>query len=468
MPSNYGAPSHGGVQEATTIHLQAIRIGEILLASCPCEPISDMTKNFKSRADATTGDMHLGFEWPCEDRAAGGVWCNFQRAAHQPASWQQVDREAYVRMRAQVRNDATGWEDDLATLQGESESPDPDAIYGNYTHEEIQDLDVSGYRLPIMVGQANDYIGYVVSYREYQRGDHYRKALTAFGPHTSDYINTRLVRMAASLKGGPAVGDAATSAPTSALDDLLNETKTLVVGTGASVALEGYSSVIPDDGGTPGHVVTQPASIQRFDAATFTWEGGSNWTDNPLVVVQRQADDGSWSTVATQDGGEVVLTLDYESPLSTAPLDWLTGSKVYRWTAHYEAFEEMEPGAYRFVVDGHHRKGRTAIPYTVASDPFDVDAWEGIDRARPLGRRVVAHCDVRGQRCRGDGACRAARDRRRRGDRSRRGALPGHLRVAVPVRRAGVSDLRRATGTASGARSVRGPTPVRSPARASR
>ena len=50
---------------------------------------------------------------------------------------------------------------------------------------------------------ANDYNGYIASYREYQRGDHYRKALTAWGPHSSDYMATRLVDMGGHLNGGP-------------------------------------------------------------------------------------------------------------------------------------------------------------------------------------------------------------------------------------------------------------------------
>ena len=42
---------------------------------------------------------------------------------------------------------------------------------------------------------ANDYNGYIATYREYQRGDHYRKALTGWGPHSCDYMATRLVEM---------------------------------------------------------------------------------------------------------------------------------------------------------------------------------------------------------------------------------------------------------------------------------
>ena len=56
---------------------------------------------------------------------------------------------------------------------------------------------------------ANDYNGYIATYREYQRGDHYRKALTGWGPHSSDYMATRLVNA-----GPPAQRDPASELPT--------------------------------------------------------------------------------------------------------------------------------------------------------------------------------------------------------------------------------------------------------------
>ena len=56
----------------------------------------------------------------------------------------------------------------------------------------------AGLPLTVAIGMANDYNGYIASYREYQRGDHYRKALTAWGPHSADYLATRLVTL-----GGP-------------------------------------------------------------------------------------------------------------------------------------------------------------------------------------------------------------------------------------------------------------------------
>ncbi len=55
-------------------------------------------------------------------------------------------------------------------------------------------------RLTVPIGMANDYNGYIATYREYQRGDHYRKALTAWGPHSSDYMASRLVTIGRQLR----------------------------------------------------------------------------------------------------------------------------------------------------------------------------------------------------------------------------------------------------------------------------
>ena len=38
----------------------------------------------------------------------------------------------------------------------------------------------------------------------------------------------------------------------------------------------------------PPSAVTQPADVERFGASFFTWNGGSNFTDNPMVKVQRE------------------------------------------------------------------------------------------------------------------------------------------------------------------------------------
>jgi hypothetical protein len=396
VPDNYGFPSYKAVQESLTIRLQTLRIGEVLLAACACEPITDMALNLKSRADDREGNEFLGYEWDCTEPADGDatVTCDFRHAAHLPADLREVDRDAYELMVAQIRNDAAGWEDDLASLQGEVAAADPAEVYGNFTHDELDGE--TGYRLPLMVGMAGDYIGYVVTSREHQRGDHYRKALTAFGPHTADYVNTRLVAMAAALKGDDdRLGALDPIDPAALADDTVQSGSARIIGVGGSAGLDAYEAAIPDDGGTPGRVLAAPpARLERFGAATMTWEGGSNWTDNPVVTVERfvpgrrgapedagrpeETPPGTWETVATQEGGEVVLILAYDSYRSSAPVDWLTGGKAYAWTATWEAYDATEPGRYRFAVEGHHRSDRAAQPYAFASEPFTVTPWTGI------------------------------------------------------------------------------------------
>ena len=385
VPDNYGPTSYGAVQESTRIHLQAIRIGEILLATCPCEPVSDMVLNFKSRTDTDQWNLYDGYDWPCRE-GDNGIECDFRHASWHDPDWRPVDRAAYELMKAQIHNDAAGWEEDHAHLQGEVEHGSHDDghdLHGNFTKREIQHescggASCDGYTLPLMVGQANDYIGYVVTYREYQRGDHYRKALTAFGPHTADYVNTRLVQMGAQLKGGEGPSDSEHAPVEDPVDELLQTAKVLAVGQGGSAALAAYEEAIPDDGGEPGAVVSEPQDLRRYDAATFCWQGGSNWTDDPQVVVQRQQADGSWTTVATQEGGEIVTTLAYESPSPEAALDWLSGGKTYEWTAIWEVFDRTAPGTYRLAVDGFHRRDRQPIAYEASSRPFTVDVWDGI------------------------------------------------------------------------------------------
>jgi hypothetical protein len=284
-------------------------------------------------------------------------------------------------MRAQVRNDAAGWNDPGFIRYAESEPPDPDDIKGNYTHEELPRS--LGYRLTVPVGQANDYNGYIATYREYQRGDHYRKALTGWGPHSSDYMATRLVEMGGQLRGGPPP-PAEPFEPKAVPDTTLNDLRARALGDLGHAALRAYDSILPDDGGQAA-VVTQPRDIRRFDAAFFSWNGGSNFTDDPVVTVERQGR-GGWRAYADQSG-EVPVTLRF--PGRSAAPAYLAGSYEWVWTAHFEAFtSDFDTGAgarstptgrYRFVVQGKRREGGEVVPYRLASDPFRVRRWDGVE-----------------------------------------------------------------------------------------
>ena len=183
---------------------------------------------------------------------------------------------------------------------------------------------------------ANDYNGYIASYREYSNHDHYRKALTGWGPHSSDYYATRLAQMGRALKGDaaaqksvdgqtdPSKADPAWAPMVAkeAADQAAEDAKVRAVGEASAQGVKAYALTLPDDGGAD-QALVQPKDIERFDAATFTWDGGNNYTDNPAVTVDREVAPGKWQTFADQSG-EIPVTLQY--PDSTP--DGLTTYRV--------------------------------------------------------------------------------------------------------------------------------------------
>lgn len=406
IPANIGFPAYVALGESLQVHLQAIRLGDVLLTVCPCEQWADQSRNIKSRADRIQGNQYLGWDWTrfcrpegdawrCPDPGAVGNWDGDPGAVPDGGDGTLTISDLdYRRVRAQVLNDAAGWDDPASLLDAESEPADPAAIKGNYTHTE---LDAEhGYGLVVPVGMANDYFGYIATYREYQRGDHYRKALTGLGPHSSDWFATRLVAMGGALNGDPASRALIEYTPLDvayAVDGLVQEAKAAALGLAASVLLPLYEATLPADVG-PAAVLEQPESITRFDVTSFTWRGGNNYTDDPQVRVERRTEDGTWVTAGDMTG-EVVVTLDYADDPVLGQVAYRTGSYPYRWTAHFEAFDsdidtargnQTPTGTYRFVVDG---KLRTALlpglgllavttPYHLESEPFTISPWDGI------------------------------------------------------------------------------------------
>ena len=100
---------------------------------------------------------------------------------------------------------------------------------------------------------ANDYNGYIATYREYQRGDHYRKALTGWGPHSSDYMATRLVYIGRQLRnprGRACPTDMVTGAAAGAegvADLALNDARAQALGTAGQAAIDAYEAALPDE-----------------------------------------------------------------------------------------------------------------------------------------------------------------------------------------------------------------------------
>ena len=377
LPENYDAPSFGGVQENLRLHLQAFRMGEVVFASCACEAQMDLILNFESRADSTPG-IYDGFEYPCTQNADTTWKC---QAGSNLTQLVTISNDKHARMIAEVHNDAKGWEDPANALYANAEPLDPTKIKGNFTKEELPPN--LGYKLPVGVGHAGDYNGYVVSYREYMIRDHYRKALTAYGPHTADYMVTRMVRLAGSLKGGPALAPEPLDALAQA-DEVRETAFMTALGQLSSAAYDAWLAALPDDAG-PAAPVAQPSNITRFQAATFKWRGGSNATDNPVASVQRLVD-GQWVPFADQSG-EVQTMVQFPTGVQGVLNTW-TGQQEWQWTANFEAFDafpravvpggQTPAGTYRFVVDGQIRSGRANQAYHLTSNSFTVAPWGGL------------------------------------------------------------------------------------------
>ena len=389
VPDNYDAPSAGAVEENVRIRLQAIRLGEVVLASCSCEAQVDLIKNFESRADTVQGNIYDGYDWAAQCTPNADTTWTCPDAPSRGTRTVRVSDKAFQRMRAQVHNDARGWDDPENAVAAQSESTDPKRIYGNFTKEELgEDL---GFTLAVGVGHAGDYTGYTVSYREYQARDSYRKALTSYGPHTADYMVTRMVRMAGALKGGPAVPDEALHGAGLA-DEQRQQALAVALGQAAKAAYESYELSLPSDVG-PAAVLTPAKDITRFAGTYVSWRGGSNAVDQPVVRVERLVD-GAWTPYADQTG-EVPVQLALPKGVRGLA-DARTGSQEWVWTAAFEAYNgfparlgSTPAGEYRFVVDGVLRSGGKNVPYHLAS-PFTVSAWDGVVardlRQEPDGR----------------------------------------------------------------------------------
>ncbi len=383
LPEHYDAPSHGAVQENYRIHIQAFRLGEVLFASCACEAQMDLIRNFESRANKTQGDIDDGYEYPCSQNANKTWTCKAGSALQQTVV---VSDAKHARMVAEVHNDAKGWEDPSNALTANAEPADPKQIKGNFTKEELPAR--FGYTLPIGVGHAGDYNGYVVSYREYMIRDHYRKALTAYGPHTADYMSTRMVRLAGSLKGGPALAPEPLD-PLAIVDERREEAFMVALGNLSSATYDAWLASLPNDVG-PAAAIAQPSNITRFQAATFTWRGGSNATDNPVPRVERLVGN-HWVPFADQSG-EVQTMVRF--PAGAAGVaNTYAGQQEWRWTANFEAFDafpraavpggQTPVGTYRFVVDGQIRTGGANHAYHLVSNAFTVSRWGGLTATAP-------------------------------------------------------------------------------------
>ena len=59
------------MEENTRLKLQVFRFGEVLLASCACEPQVDLMLNLESRAERRRRQHLRGYDWAARARRPG-------------------------------------------------------------------------------------------------------------------------------------------------------------------------------------------------------------------------------------------------------------------------------------------------------------------------------------------------------------------------------------------------------------
>src|SRR3546814_19331083 len=92
--------------------------------------------------------------------------------------------------------------------------------------------------------------------------DSYRKALTSYGPHTADYMVTRLVRMAAAMKGGAELAPEPLDVLAD-VDELRQHTESMVVGAASGPAYDDWNTGMPNEAGTPAPVANPRESPRQ-------------------------------------------------------------------------------------------------------------------------------------------------------------------------------------------------------------
>ena len=74
VPENYRRPSYGALEENVSVHLQAVRLGEILFTMCSCEQWADQARNIKTRTDKVAGNQYDGYDWAEHCEQTGDDW----------------------------------------------------------------------------------------------------------------------------------------------------------------------------------------------------------------------------------------------------------------------------------------------------------------------------------------------------------------------------------------------------------
>ena len=206
----------------------------------------------------------------------------------------------------------------------------------------------SGVTDPVVIGLANNYMGYLTTPEEYEM-QHYECGHTVYGVWTSLLARDAFVALTRSL----ALGE-----PAPPPDE--------------PPGLGGTDPGAFPAGGSEGAITDEPAeSVTRFDTVSIAWTGSASGVDRPVdqpfIALERFAR-GRWRTSDTDLG-----------------LSFIWREQEGSYTARYEMPAWQRPGRHRLRV--------TSAAYDLQSRPFRVRRSKGLKLRgvvrRRKGRRLV-------------------------------------------------------------------------------
>ena len=199
-----------------------------------------------------------------------------------------------------------------------------------------------GVKEPVVVGLANDYMGYETTPEEYQM-QHYEGGHTVFGLWSSLLIRNSFVALSHAM---------ATGEPAPAPD--------------RPAVLGGTNPGAFPSGDGEGAITAQPAEgVRRFDTVSIGWSGSPMGVDRPV--------DEPFVTLERQVGGQWIAS---DTDLGLAFV-WREESGDY--TARYEV-SQFEPR-------GTHRLRIHSAAYDLQSSPFTVRRSRGLKLRGVLTRK---------------------------------------------------------------------------------
>ena len=225
---------------------------------------------------------------------------------------------------------------------------EPSVEMGRRFEDAVRTQLPSGVREAIVVGLANDYMGYLTTPEEYQM-QHYEGGHTVFGLWTSLLVRNSLVALSRSLASGEPAPEPDQPA-----------------------ALGGTNPGAFPAGDATGSLTQEPPeAVRRFDSISIAWSGSPSGVDRPVdapfVTLERLVR-GNWRTSDTDLG-----------------LSFIWREQDGEYTARYEV-PASEPR-------GQHRLQVSSAAYELTSRPFAVRrskalALRGVLRRRK-GRRLI-------------------------------------------------------------------------------